>query len=374
VKLSSKFPAILLIFLVVLGILSTLLLIRHRREKALRESLSPVTQIRNCLTGRGEVFLSPELITFVPREMSSRIFSWPNEKNAYSTHEPSSFYRLNREHHFSAVLLTAHPSSIPLAKALLYSPIWVLSDVSPLGYLFRPFGASAWVPPEESTLLKQHPDPSLRAEWLIGMASSLILISRTDEAEKLLAMAESTHRNLSGVLGTRASLAASQGRWTDSLSLSRESLKEDHSNDASREILIRSLTECGYKEESLLEARKLVDSKCNEETLFLLARAANAANSKSEEIDALQRLVALSRINHQALGASLTYLGQAYAREGNRGEALRTLQQAMACPELTGEERHFIRGIMDHLMEGSTSSTTLPPLPSSGVSNPATLP
>jgi lipopolysaccharide biosynthesis regulator YciM len=124
--------------------------------------------------------------------------------------------------------------------------------------------------------------------------------------------------------------------------------------------------ETGQTDEALVQARDLVNRNGeNETTLFLLARTANAAHSRQEEIDALARLVSVAQSDHQPLGASLTYLGQAYAKDGQRGNALRTLQQAILAPELTGEERKQIRDVMDHLMEGNASSTTLPSLPTS---------
>ena len=175
-------------------------------------------------------------------------------------------------------------------------------------------------------------------------------------------MAELTKHSSALILCTRASLAAARDQWNEALNLSRQSLSKDSSNIMAREILIRALTECGYQNEALKEARNLVDHNSNQETLFLLARVANANHSSSEEIEALSRLVNLARLNKQPLGASLAYLGQAYARKGDRGNALRSFQESIASPELSEEEKHHLRDIMDHLMEGNASSTTLPPL------------
>ena len=67
-------------------------------------------------------------------------------------------------------------------------------------------------------------------------------------------------------------------------------------------------------------------------------------------------------MNKQPLGASLTYLGQACAKNGLRSEALHAFQEAIVCPELKEEEKKAIREVMDHLMQGNVPSSTLPPL------------
>jgi tetratricopeptide (TPR) repeat protein len=241
----------------------------------------------------------------------------------------------------------------------------VLSDVSPWGYLFKPKfeGATEWRTPTPKELENRWPKSSDRAEFMILTAANLVAINRLPEADQLLAMAVTTKRHTSLLLSTQASLAASRTHWGDAVTLASESLRKDHANQAASEILIRGLIESGRTDEALDRARDLfaLDEE-NEETLFLLARTANAAHSSQEEIDALARLVALGRKRNQPLGVSLTYLGQAYAKSGQRGEALRTFQQAVVAPELTDEQHKIIRDIMDHLMEGNTSSTTLPPL------------
>ena len=204
---------------------------------------------------------------------------------------------------------------------------------------------------------------------MILTAANLAAINHTDQAEQLLKMATATHELPSLLLSTKASLTASQGNWEEAATLARESLRTDRKNRGAHEILIRALVEKGLTDEALENARSLVSSQGeDEETLFLLARAANAANSRVEEIDALARLVALGKKDSQLVGPSLSYLGQAYAKNGQRSEALHTFQQAILCPELTEDERKAIREIMDHLMTGNTPSSTLPPL--RGLSDP----
>lgn len=60
-------------------------------------------------------------------------------------------------------------------------------------------------------------------------------------------------------------------------------------------IVIRALAETGHRDEALEKARSFVHASPDAESLFLLARAANAAGDHAEEISALRRLVATAK-------------------------------------------------------------------------------
>jgi tetratricopeptide (TPR) repeat protein len=359
VKSNGKFLACLGIALALIFILAIPTIHHWRKNRHCGEDLSPLPRIKQLIKEGGPVFISPEFVNHVAHDSSALI---PTFDEAIRCQEAATFYSLNRERHFKAIFLGNRPSSLPLVRALLSSPLWVLGDVLPGGYVFLPLGRAAWSLPDEESLRKSYPDPHFRARWLIGTASSLIPIGRTLDAEKLLEMAAGTKKETSRLLATKASLAASRGDWSTALELSKKSHDLDDSDLMSSMIEIRALTECGRADEALELARNLVGRSENQETLFLLARAANAANSNTEEIEALQRVAIHARRERQSLGVILTYLGQAYAKKGNRGEALRTFQEAIAAPELTDEQRRLLRVIMDHLMEGNAPSTSLPPL------------
>jgi tetratricopeptide (TPR) repeat protein len=185
---------------------------------------------------------------------------------------------------------------------------------------------------------------------MIRTASVLIAMKQTSEAENLLRLAEKTHRRPSDLLEVKAALSALRGRWEESKNFARQSLGKDHSKTSARMTLIRAMIETGDSNAALAESRRLMEeTPPNEETLFLLARAANAAGSAAEEIIALEKLVELGRKKSEPLGASLTYLGQAYGKNGERGNAMKTLQEALQCPELTDPQRSMIQEIIDHL-------------------------
>lgn len=339
-----------MVFLGLLGLWA----IRHQASPpAIRaDDVERTTLIQGLLQRKAPIFLSPEFLADPSGNLESLSTLAPGKTESETAlNDASFFHSLHREKHFSAVLLAPSRASSPLCTALLSSPLWTLTEVLPSGYLFRPAGSPPWSAPDEELILRLHPDPTDRARMLIGTASNLIAIRRTKDAEQLLLYAKKTSRLPSPLLATEASLAASRGRWNEALSLSRQSLSKNPANHAARLIMIRALIECGKSDEAFNEAKKLrsLSDPTNAEALFLLARAANAANDKSQEIQALRDLVSLARRQHLPLGASLTYLGQAYAQAGERGMALKTFQEALAAPELTGEQREMIRQLIAHL-------------------------
>lgn len=335
---------------------------------------TPAPLLHELLKAKSAVFLSPEFLPLTASWPQSQSALLPSlSETASAARDKPTFWRLNREHHFAAVFLGASPAWRSLYDSLLNSPLWILSDVSPWGYLFRPTSENptAWQLPSEKELKENWPKIHDRARFMILTAGNLALVNRLSEAEQLLDMAETTHRFPSLMRSTRASLAASRGHWEEAEKLAKEALHSDGSNRAAQEILIRALIENGHADEALDQVRELIAHEGeNEASLFLLARAASAANSGKEECDALSRLVALARHDREPLGASLTYLGQAYAKQGDRGHALRSFQEAAVAPELSEEQHKMIREMMDHIMEGNRSSSTLPPLQKPPASNP----
>ena len=341
---------------------------------------SPTPLLEGLLIDGKQVFISPEFFPFtssIKADQASRLPSQipsPMEcREACGT--PALFYRLNRVRHFSSVLLGNDQRSLPLVVSLLKSPLWRIKEVNPWGLLFAPITSISeaqalsatfkvtslttstptstlgdWQVPNDEALVKAWPNAEERAEWMIRTAGVLIAINQTSEAEKLLQSAEKTHRRTSELLEVKASLSALRGRWEESKNFARQSLGKDHSKTSARMTLIRALIETGDSNAALVESRRLMEeTPPNEETLFLLARSAHASGSAAEEITALEKLVELGRKKSEPLGASLTYLGQAYGKNGGRGNAMKTLQEALRCPELTDPQRSMIQEMIDHL-------------------------
>ena len=355
----------------ILGLLAVGLLLAFLRNHSQRPTdprlASPTLLLQELGKSGLPVFITPEFLPFISSLPAAEKEFFPSlsdsEKASLAN---SSFWRLNREKHYSALLIGVTPASRPLANSLLDSSLWLLSDVSPWGYLLRPNveGTLAWQLPSQQELEKTWPGVSDRALFLILTAANLEAIDHLSDAESLLTLAAATHQHPSLLLSTQASIAASRGHWNEAVTLANKALGKDRSNRPAREILIRALIESGQTDEALEQAHELIKRNGEDETtLFLLARTANAAHSRQEEIKALERLVEVGQKDRQPLGASLTYLGQSYAKNGQRSNALRTLQQALLAPELTEDERKEIRDVMDHLMQGNVSSSTLPPLP-----------
>jgi tetratricopeptide (TPR) repeat protein len=195
--------------------------------------------------------------------------------------------------------------------------------------------------------VQRFPKPGIRSAWIAGTASNLIAIGLLQNASDLLG--GRADNDSPSILEARASLAAAKGHWNDAETLARASLSGDSRRSASRIILVRALTETGRTTEALEEAGHLVSLREDQESLFLLARAASAAGDRVGEIEALEKLVLLGRRDHQSLGASLTYLGQAYGKAGRRGDAMRSLEEALRSPELDDSQKEAVRQLLEHL-------------------------
>ncbi len=356
---------ITLVLLLITGASALFLYLRHQEVVDVRLA-TPVPLLQELLKSGKPIFTTSEFLPCIVPFPSSQKALFPTLADAEAAgRNKSLFWNLNREYHYGSLLVGASPAWHSLTESLLNSPLWVLTDVSPWGYVFKApgTGVTAWQIPSEQELRQNWPRPDDRARFLILTAANLAAINLLPEAEQLLSMADALHSSPSLILSTRASIAASRGHWDEATTLSKESLHADSTNTAAEKILIRALIESGHAEEALDRAHELVSRNMEDaDALFLLARAANAANSDKEEIEALTQLVSIAKKQNQAVGASLTYLGQAYAKYGDRGAALRTFQEASLAPELSEEQRKMIHDLMDHLMEGNASSSTLPPL------------
>ena len=316
-----------------------------------RATASLRTALGEIVLGSKAVFLPPGFLVLLPKGTSAKIPS--ADESAKAITNPSSFHTLNREYRFDRVFLPPGPVCAPLRDHLIGSSVWVLSQVSPEGYLFRVAGSTPWHAPDAAEAERWMPDPDTRSLWMILSAENLLAIGHNEEAASLLSMASCSKKHESNRLAALASLEASSGHWNKAVDLAGKSLRSETRNRTSTMILVRALTETGHRDVALEKARAFVRVSPDAESLFLLARAANAAGDHAEEISALRRLVATAKKENQAAGASLLYLGQALARDGQRGEALRILEEAQSAPELTAEQKQLIRELRDHLAPSS---------------------
>ena len=316
-----------------------------------RATASLRTALGEAVLGSKAVFLPPGFLFLLPKGTSAKIPS--ADESAKALTNPSSFHTLNREYRFDRVFLPPGPVCAPLRDHLLESPVWVLSQVTPEGYLFRVAGSTPWHAPDAADAEHLIPDPDARSLWMISSAENLLAIGHNEEASGLLDLASCSRRHEADRLAALASLEASCGHWNKAVDLAGQSLRSDRRNRTSTMILIRALTETGHRDEALDKAREFVHASPDAESLFLLARAANTAGDHAEEISALRRLVATAKKENQPAGASLLYLGQALARDGQRGESLRILEEAQTAPELTAEQKKLIRELRDHLAPSS---------------------
>ena len=324
---------------------------KGRSQDQARATASLRTALDEAVRGSKAIFLPPGCQALLPKGISAKFPS--TAESAESVSNPSSFHALNREYRFDRVFLLPGSLCASLRDHLLESPVWILSKVSPEGYLFRASGNAPWRAPDCDEAARMIPDPNERSLWLIGTAMNLIPIGHGEEASKLLELASCWRSHESQRLAELASLEAFMGHWEKALDLAGQALRGDRNNRTARTVMIRAEIETGHPDSAEERAKEFVHASPDAESFFLLARSANASGDHAGEIEALKNLVLIAKEQRQPVGASLLYLGQALARDGQRGEALRALEESERAPELTDTQRRLIRQLRDHLAPAS---------------------
>ena len=301
------------------------------------------------------VLVSPDLSDMMTASGVRNLIEIDKAREALS--KSAAFWKSRREKGFEAIVLGTSPGDLAIVRMLLESPIWVLADVSPHGFFFLEKGTSPWAPGDCLRFAPKGMNRQGRALWAGLTMDNLTAVGRGDLAAGLLRDLPDDLAETGPVLAARASLKASSGNWEGSASLASKALDAGGGIPA-RMILVRALIEEGRHGEALRQAERMVEERRDAATLFLLARAANAAGDLGTEIESLSGVVDYGRSHGLPLSASLTYLGQALARNGERGPALRALEEALSDPSLTPPQKDALREMIDHIRPASTGEAS----------------
>ena len=138
----------------------------------------------------------------------------------------------------------------------------------------------------------------------------------------------------------RARTLVSLGEVRAALVESARAVDLDPSLPLAWEVRTEACLHAGLTNDAYAAAQKAVTLAPGETgTLWLAARAANAARALQTEAELLERLVALTDARGGDSGFYRLYLGQSYAKQGLARPALRELQLAANSPSLTAKQR-----------------------------------
>jgi tetratricopeptide (TPR) repeat protein len=179
-----------------------------------------------------------------------------------------------------------------------------------------------------------------RSGFLAASALSALAAHALPEAGELSAAAVRNSDLSAPAAAARARVLVSLGDVRGALEQSARAVQLDPALPLAWEVRTETLLHAGLTDDAYATAQKAVTLAPGDTgTLWLAARAANAARAFQTEAELLERLIALTTARGADAGFYHLYLGQSYAKQGLARPALRELGRAAAAPGLTDEQR-----------------------------------
>lgn len=315
-------------------------------DAAVRPSLT-----RASLPAEGKVYVNP-------RGMARARLAGPLPEGAATTmdprlgREPSLWRAHDRETRYAAAWLLGDKSDYaPLARHLGESPDWRLEAVDATGVLFvrAPREAQFATEPAQQ-MAREMWGGANRSGFLSEAALSSLAAHALPEAGELSSAAV-RHSDLSApAAAARARVLVSLGDVRGALEQSERAAQLDPTLPLAWETRSEALLHAGLTDDAYAAAQRgAVLAPGEPGTLWLAARAANAARAFQTEAALLERLIALTTARGGDAGFYHLYLGQSYAKQGLARPALREFAAAAAAPGLTDEQRRELNEEMERI-------------------------
>jgi tetratricopeptide (TPR) repeat protein len=209
------------------------------------------------------------------------------------------------------------------------SPGWRIAVIDHHGVLLVR-GNRGIEEPSPETARKEFRDSSDQAVYLARSALVMKSLERSAAAGQLMAAAQSLDGKNPAVLLCAGSLAAQEGRWSAAREAAEQALQAMPSSAQAAYLLALAQFESGALSKASTQIQKLADRHPEDfQILQLQARIAKANNDPSTEVDALEKLLALSKKRRLLPGNLHILLGQAWAKRGFPDQALQNYQAAL---------------------------------------------
>ncbi len=272
---------------------------------------------------------------------------------AGTTHDPKAWRRLDRQQRFDAVWLVGDPAEFrPLLDHLRDSPDWTLVHLDWTSYLFRRRPASEWQPAQLEALQQRFASANAREQVVLRVqaAQRLAALLELEAAKKLLDEAVALDADSAEVQTQIAVHEALQGRWEGALAAAQKATELDRDYLPAQAALANALFAFGRFPEALAVTRRLVKALPEDgPTLYLHAKVTNAARAFGEEVEVLQKIIAINEARQLPTTSWRVYLGQALAATGEAAAALEMLEAALKAPDLHESERDFAEKAVERL-------------------------
>lgn len=270
---------------------------------------------------------------------------------ARAAQEPDFFRKLDRKHHFDAVLLAGDPGGYrPLLRHLIESRDWVFTHLDHTSIVFRRPPAELWREETIDEKKARFEKAGDRAQFLAQAASRLLAAGRTGTAKRCLEEALSLDRKSPDVWTQLALHSATTGRWQEALVHANEALALDGDHPPALSAKAQVLYGLGRFDDALPVAEKVVAAFPHDPgMLFLHAKIAHEAHAYFREIESLRRLIALAEKQGQPASGYRIYLAQAHAAAGEARPALEEFEKAAATGDLSPEQRQFVQESIERI-------------------------
>lgn len=307
----------------------------------------------------GGVFANPSaaraLAVYSPEIQTSR---WTGTDAGLASGGGEAWRKLDSENSFRAVVLSGSAEEFrPLLDFLNASPVWSPSLVDAHGVVFlRRNPASALAGrssfPDAAPSAPEGMSARARGLWLARQAVYLAAGGENSAARRRLEEAARLAPDSAPVAALRASFLAERGQFPEASGESRRAL----SIAPGYVPALQALVQCEIamaRPSSAWEAALQLEAAAPDDvySLYLCARAANAAKITHEESRLLQRAIRLAGRQGIPDGAFRIYLGQAYARQGFARQALAEWDAALAGESLSSEQIESLRELREALNE-----------------------
>ena len=265
---------------------------------------------------------------------------------------PALFRQLDHRLHFDAVWLCGDPANYrPLLQHLLETRDWTLTYLDHTSLIFQRAPVEPW---KNTSLndIEQKFNGKDRAQFLSLAAGKLLAIGDLESAKGLLDEAVLLDKNSPEIWTQLALYDARVGHWREALAHAEQALTLSPDFVPALETKAQILFGSKHFSAALAAARKALEANPQSpETLFLHAKIAHQARAFTEEIESLNKLIALAENQQRPTSGYRLYLAQAYVANGNAPEALVEFQKLAKADDLTPEQRDFVKECIERIQQ-----------------------
>ncbi len=275
---------------------------------------------------------------------------------------PSLWRQQDREKRYAAVLLTGPVSDFqPVLDHLLQSPDWVPAALDAHGFLFlRGPSTSSKLPATLQIPKAVESNPAAAAMFRARTALYFAAAGNPGYSRKLFREALDLAPKNPDILAMHASFLAGRGQWKEASHAANESLKLKKNHPQALQVVVQAELAADNLAAAWNAAETLKRKMpADPFSLFLHARAANAAGAAYAEAESLERLILLTRKAGLPAANYQIYLGQALARQGFGKLAQDQWREALASGLLSEEKTEQVITLIENV-ESQVSENRLP--------------